>query len=305
MPTRNHPKFRSLVPVVLLLVLVQSSRTSPSAAAIGAPGGARLRRGQEESSVSSLSPYHHRVLQEPAPDNASSSSYYVADYVGRFHYARHDRLCTGPPPDLIASCPLGGRIELVKVSHPDYILCEYANDDATANPKNATATTTTSSSQLRCRTICLTVAACSTVFLAASELPNVYNGPYGEVNFRCIGNENPLQTTTGSFTYVGSDKDNLATTTGGCSQYPTKIDTWNARVAQLGTFVFVFSASSSSLMFSTTLALVQISSTHTNHPKFFIIIPQACSAPATMAPTLFMSTTTITLNANWSARRYP
>jgi hypothetical protein len=226
MPTRNHPKFRSLVPVVLLLVLVQSSRTSPSAAAIGAPGGARLRRGQEESSVSSLSPYHHRVLQEPAPDNASSSSYYVADYVGRFHYARHDRLCTGPPPDLIASCPLGGRIELVKVSHPDYILCE-------SNPKNATIT---SSSSLRCRTICLTVAACSTVFLAASELPNVYDGPYGEVYFRCIGNENPLQTTTGSFTYVGSDKNDLATTTGGCLQYPTEIDTWNIRVAQLGTF---------------------------------------------------------------------
>jgi hypothetical protein len=241
MPPRNHPKFRSLVPVVVLLLLrlVQGSHTSSSAAvqaaAIGAPGGARLRRGQEESSVSSLSPqHHHRALQEPAPDNASSSSsYYVADYVGRFHYARHDRLCTGPPPDLIASCPLGGRIELVKVSHPDYILCE-------SNPKNATTSTTTSSSQLRCRTICLTVAACSTVFLAASDLPSVYDGPYGEVYFRCIGNdnENPLQTTTGSFTYVGTDKDNLATTTGGCRPSATEGDSWNIRVTQLGTFFF-------------------------------------------------------------------
>jgi hypothetical protein len=230
MPTRNHPKFRSLVPVVvvLLLRLVHGTSATVPAAAIGAPGGARLRRG-EESSVALSSPqhHHHRALQEPTPDNnATASSYYVVDYVGRFHYARHDRLCTGPPPDLIASCPLGGRIELVKVSHPDYILCE-------SNPKNATIT---SSSSLRCRTICLTVAACSTVFLAASELPNVYDGPYGEVYFRCIGNENPLQTTTGSFTYVGSDKNDLATTTGGCLQYPTEIDTWNIRVAQLGTF---------------------------------------------------------------------
>jgi hypothetical protein len=176
-----------------------------------------------------------RVLQRQ--DATTTTTYYVADYVGRFHYTRHN-LCTGPssPEVWTAACPMGGgRIELVRTSHPDYIQCKMVveDDNVTSNA------TILSSNMLRCTTTCTTVAACSNVFLAVADSPSVYDGPYGEIYFRCSGMD-PLQSTTGSFTYVGSDQTNLAATTGRCAPFigtTTAINTWNIRVTQLGTYV--------------------------------------------------------------------
>jgi hypothetical protein len=245
----------SLMPVLFLLLAqhcITSSSSSAVLAAIGMPG-------RRESSASSspllddhlaLHLHHHkeeekkrkshrwfrrRVVQHVLQEQDATTTYYVADYVGRFHYTRH-HLCTGPSSNALwtAACPLGGgRIELVRTSHPDYLQCEIVveDDDGTNNA------TILSSNMLRCTTTCPTVAACSNIFFSVADSPSVYDGPYGEIYFRCIGID-PLQSTTGSFTYVGSDQADLAATMGHCAPFigTGTINTWNIRVAQLGTY---------------------------------------------------------------------
>jgi hypothetical protein len=247
---------RSLVPVLLFLLAQHCINSSSSSSAVLAAIGAPLRVEPPPSSSPLLDDHlalrlhHHKEEEKPRShrrfrrrvvrvlQEQDATTYYVADYVGRFHFTRHN-LCTGPssPALLTAACPLGGgRIELVRISHPDYIQCEMVveDDDETNN-----ATILSSSNMLRCTTTCPTVAACSNIFLSVADSPSVYDGPYGEIYFRCSGID-PLQSTTGSFNYVGSDQANLAATTGHCAPFistTTTINTWNIRVAQLGTCV--------------------------------------------------------------------